>query len=141
MSLDVVVTGDPPSEAFQVLWTPLLRFNEQKAGNTKSRTLAILLSEPATGKVVGGLWGAVSVGLMYIDVIFVPERLRRTGVGSKVMQRAEAEAIRRGCHGIWLDTYNFQATRSFYERLGFTVFGVIEGPPPIFPHFFLKKDV
>ncbi len=140
MSLDVVVTDDPPSGAFQVLWTPLLRFNEQKAGNTKSRTLAILLSEPATGKVVGG-WGRSLWGSMYIDVIFVPERLRRTGIGSKVMRRAEAEAIRRGCHGIWLDTYNFQATRSFYERLGFTVFGVIEGPPPIFPHFFLKKNV
>jgi hypothetical protein len=63
MSLDVVVTDDPPPGAFQVLWTPLLRFNEQKAGNTKSRTLAILLSEPATGKVVGGLWGRSLWGL------------------------------------------------------------------------------
>ena len=58
-----------------------------------------------------------------------------------IMRRAEAEAIRRGCHGIWLETYAFQGVRSFYEKQGFIVFGVIEGPSPVFPHFFLRKDL
>ena len=140
MPVDMIVTDDPPSGAFEFLWMPLVRLNEEKAGDARSHLLSVLLSEPATGNLVGGLWGRSLWGSMYIDVIFVPEQLRRSGIGSKVMRRAEAEAIRRGCHSIWLDTYNFQA-RSFYERLGFTVFGVIEGPPPMFPHFFLKKTL
>src|SRR5438105_8730422 len=138
MAMNMVVTNDPPSGAFQMLWMALVRFNEEKAGDARSHILSILLSDPATGNVVGGLWGRSLWGSMYIDVIFVPEQLRRTGIGSMVMQRAEAEAIRRGCRSSWLDTYNLQA-RSFYERLGFTVFGVIEGPPPTFPHVFLKN--
>ncbi|HEX8807408.1 MAG TPA: hypothetical protein VF760_00260 [Xanthobacteraceae bacterium] len=39
---------------------------------------------------------------------------------------------------MWTDTYAFQA-KSFYEKLGFTVFGRLDGPAPIFPRFFLKK--
>jgi ribosomal protein S18 acetylase RimI-like enzyme len=136
--VDIVVTDDPPPKAFEMLWMALVRFNEERAGDSRSDILSVLLSDPATGNVVGGLWGRCLWGSMYVDVIFVPKQLRRSGIGSEVMQRAEAEAIRRGCHSIWLDTYNFQAL-SFYERLGFTVFGVIEGPPPMFPHLFLKK--
>ena len=49
-----------------------------------------------------------------------------------------AEAVARGCHGLWLDTYAFQA-RAFYERLGFAVFGQIDGPAPMFPRFFMSK--
>ena len=41
---------------------------------------------------------------------------------------------------MWTDTYAFQA-RPFYERMGFVVFGRLDGPAPIFPRFFLMKDV
>jgi hypothetical protein len=52
------LTDNPPPDAFQTMWSPLLEFNERAVGNAKSRTLAILLKDPATEKVVGGLWGA-----------------------------------------------------------------------------------
>ena len=37
---------------------------------------------------------------------------------------AEVVARRRGCHGIWLNTFAFRA-KGFDEKLGFTVFGVL----------------
>jgi GNAT superfamily N-acetyltransferase len=72
--------------------------------------------------------------------MFVPEPLRGAGIGTSLLQQAEQEALRRGCREMWTDTYAFQA-RSFYEKSGFTVFGCLDGPPPIFPHFFLKKTL
>jgi GNAT superfamily N-acetyltransferase len=141
MSLDIVVVDQPPDKAFQMLWAPLVRFNEEQTGTAKAETLAVLLSEPPSDKVVGGLWGRSLWGSMYIDVIFLPAHLRRNGIGSMIMRRAEAEAIRRGCHVIWLDTYAFQGVRPFYEQLGYIVFGTIEGPSPVYPHFFLRKDL
>jgi hypothetical protein len=41
---------------------------------------------------------------------------------------------------MWLDTYAFQA-RQFYERLGFEVFGQLDGLKPFFPRYFLKKTL
>ena len=36
MSLDIVVVDQPPDRVFQMLWAPLVRFNEEQAGNAKT---------------------------------------------------------------------------------------------------------
>jgi GNAT superfamily N-acetyltransferase len=54
------------------------------------------------------------------------------------MAEAEAEALRRGCHAASLDTYSFQA-RGFYERLGYSVFGIIDDCPPGHSRIYLIK--
>jgi GNAT superfamily N-acetyltransferase len=87
-----------------------------------------------------GLWGRSLWGSLYIDIMFVPEPLRRSGIGMSLLRQAEQEAMRRGCREMWTDTYAFQA-RSFYEKAGFTVFGHLDGPAPIFPRFFLRKKL
>ena len=57
---------------------------------------------------------------------------------SEIMAMAEQEAIRRGCHGAWLDTFEFQA-RGFYERIGYECFGELPNYPAGFSRFFMKK--
>ena len=134
------LTDSPPPDAFEKLWAPLLKFNEQAVGNERARTLAVLLKEPSTGEMIGGLWARSLWGSLYIDIMFVPEALRGKGLGTSLLRQAEQEAIRRGCRDMWMDTYAFQA-RTFYEKLGFVVFGTLDGPTPVFPRFFLKKTL
>ncbi|MGH8409424.1 MAG: GNAT family N-acetyltransferase, partial [Pseudomonas sp.] len=44
----------------------------------------------------------------------------------------------KGCAGIWLDTFSFQAP-GFYRKLGFSEFGhIAEYPPGHTRHFFQK---
>jgi len=136
----IELTDAPPPEAFQKILQPLVQFNRDAAGDPQSRPLAVLLSDPQGGDVVGGLWGRTSWGYLYTDLLFIPDALRRLRLGSRLMRMAEDEAMRRGCHGAWVDTYDFQA-RGFYERLGYTVFGTLDGPPPVYPRFFLKKKL
>jgi|HubBroStandDraft_4_1064222.scaffolds.fasta_scaffold94539_2 GNAT superfamily N-acetyltransferase len=138
MSPQYELTESPPPEAFQKMWEPLLKFNEAAVGNAAARTLAVLLKDPTTDELIGGLWARSLWGSLYIDIMFVPEALRGTGIGTSLLRQAEQEAMRRGCREMWLDTYAFQA-RSLYEKFGFTVFGRLDGPAPIFPRFFLKK--
>ena len=59
-------------------------------------------------------------------------------IWAPLLALSEVEAIARRCRSMWLDTYAFQA-RGFYERLGFSVFGQIDGPPPMFPRYFMQK--
>ena len=56
------------------------------------------------------------------------------------MRRAEAWATKKGCRQMWLETYAFQA-RQFYELHGFQVFGHLDGPPTMFPRYFLQKTL
>ncbi len=52
------LTDNPPPDAFQKMWSPLLKFNEHAVGDANARTLAILLKDPTTDELIGGLWGA-----------------------------------------------------------------------------------
>jgi GNAT superfamily N-acetyltransferase len=136
----IALTDEPPLGAHQKIQDGLRRFNREAAGESQARPLAVLLSDPDTGNIVGGLWGATRWGYLHIDLLFIPEFLRRQRLGSKLIGMAEDEAFRRGCHVAWVGTYEFQA-RGFYERQGYTVFGQLDGPAPVYPSYFLKKTL
>ncbi len=135
----IVLTDTPPPGTFDRLWQPLLQFNEDMIGDAHSRMLALLLTN-AADEVTGGLWGRTLWGILYIDIVFVPAELRHSGIGTELVLRAEDEAVNRGCHCSWLDTYEFQA-KPFYEKLGYSVFGKLDGPAPIYPRYFLQKQL
>jgi GNAT superfamily N-acetyltransferase len=137
----ITLTDTPDPRSRHAILAPLVRFNGQQAGRPEDhRPLAMLLSHPDTGEVIGGLWGETMYSHLHVDLLFIPEPLRRTGIGRRLMGDAEAEAILRGCGGAWLDTFSFQA-RGFYERLGYALFGTIEDYPPGHRRFFMKKDL
>jgi GNAT superfamily N-acetyltransferase len=98
----------------------------------------VLVADPDNGEVVGGLIGRTSMGLLYIDRFFLPESLRRQGLGTRIIKAAEAEALRRGCSRAILSTLSFQAP-GFYERQGWQVLGQIDCDPPGQTRFYMTK--
>jgi GNAT superfamily N-acetyltransferase len=139
MTLNMTLTDTPTPDMRTAISRPLDGFNEMQFGRPLDyRPLAILLSDPATDEIVGGLLGATIFSYLHVDTLFIPISMRRMGLGRKTLAEAEAEAVRRGCHGVWLSTYTFQA-RGFYERLGYSIFGVVEEYPRGHSLIFLTK--
>ena len=139
MTPNITLTDTPDNDIIKALGKKLMHFNELSSGVPYNhRPLAIVVTHPDTGEMLGGLWGSTNYSLLYIYLLYLPEDLRRAGLGRQLITQAEQEAIKRGCRGVWLDTFSFQA-RGFYEKLGYTVFGTIEDYPPGHSRFFLKK--
>jgi len=136
----IALTDSPDPLALQKLVRSLIGFNEEKAGPRDFRHLAIFVSDPETGEVLGGLWGGTTYGQLKIEVLYLHDSLRGAGLGRELIDQAEAEALARGCHAVWLETFTFQA-RGFYERLGYSVFGAIEDYPTPHSLFFMKKSL
>ena len=90
------------------------------------------------GDVLGGLIGLLWGGWLQVSYVWVAEAARGQGLGARLMQAAEAYAKSRGAFGATLETHSFQA-RPFYERLGYEVFGELDGYPPGHAKFFLRK--
>ncbi|MGQ0546914.1 MAG: GNAT family N-acetyltransferase [Betaproteobacteria bacterium] len=61
-------------------------------------------------------------------MLWVDEAARGKGFGTKLMREAERRARKRGCALIWLNTFSFQAPRS-YEKLGCRRFARLKGTP------------
>ena len=79
-------------------------------------------------------------GWLLVDILWLDEPLRGAGLGTKLLRQAEAEAQEAGCSRAVLDTLEFQAL-PFYERHGYSVFGVLEDYPPGFRRYHLQKKL
>jgi GNAT superfamily N-acetyltransferase len=135
----ITLTDAPTPEMWNAIADALNAFNRSRVGEPyASRPLVLLLSDPDSNETIGGLYGSTGFSYLYVNLLFIPESMRRGGVGRKLMMEAEAEAIRRGCIAAWLDTFSFQA-RGFYEKLGYSVFGTLDDYPPGHSRFYLTK--
>lgn len=130
------VTDAPAEAEVGALLEGLIAFNQPYLGAADFQRLAILAR--AAGVLVGGLVGETGRGFLYVDLFWIAGPQRGRGLGSRLLLAAEAEARRRGCHSVWLDTYDFQA-RAFYERHGYGLFGELDGFPGGHRRFYLVK--
>ena len=135
----ITLMDAPTPDMRKAIVEPLVEFNNGRLGKPETyRPLAILLSDPERDEIVGGLHGSTMFSYLWVDLLFVPESMRGIGIGRKLLAQAETEAMRRGCHAVTLDTFSFQA-RGFYERLGYSVFGILDDCPPGHSRFYLTK--
>lgn len=93
----------------------------------------------AAGELIGGLSGETIWGWLRIHDLWLPEKLRGLGFGSRLLQAAEEAASERGCHAVQLKTYSFQA-RGFYEKMGYRVVGEMTDYPPGESFYWMRKD-
>jgi GNAT superfamily N-acetyltransferase len=132
------LTDTPPPATWKAIVSGLSAYNEKWAGAEDFRLLVLMLQDPKTEETIGGLWGRTLYQWLYINLLYVPEDMRGSGLGTRLIRAAEAEAVNRGCLGALLDTFSFQA-RPFYERLGYQVTGSVPDYPPGHTCFFLSR--
>ena len=118
----LILDETPDPESRKAILAPLRKYNANWIGEPVVRPLAIFIRDPKTDEIVGGLWGHSAAGWLFVDLLFVPESLRRRGIGTRLLRDAEHAAVKRGDIGVWLSTGNFQAP-GFYERMGYARFG------------------
>ena len=104
----------------------------------------VLKATDENGHLLGGLRASTSYHWLLIKVLWVDEAVRGAGLGSRLVELAEHEARRLGCHGAWLDTSN-EAAHKFYQKLGYQDFGVLgnrqDQALPEHRRWFMKKDL
>jgi GNAT superfamily N-acetyltransferase len=125
----ITLTDAPDDDERAVITDGLRAYNEARAGCWDGRPIAILVRDPETERVLGGLLGRTSLGLLRVDTFFLPEDLRQGRLGSRILAMAEEEGLRRGCTRAVLSTLHFQAP-GFYLKQGWEVAARIDCAPP-----------
>ena len=136
----ITLTEAPDDDELAVIAEGLRAYNEAQAGGSDARPLAILVRDPETTKVAGGLLGRTYLGLLTVERFFLPEDLRRDRLGSRILAMAEEEGRRRGCTRAVLSTLHFQAP-GFYLKQGWEVAARIDCEPPGHTRFYMTKKL
>lgn len=77
------------------------------------------------GEIIAGIVAASTMDTLEVEFLFVDERYRREGLGSRLLGHVETLARKNGLRRILLNTYSFQAP-DFYLKHGYTIQTVIE---------------
>jgi GNAT superfamily N-acetyltransferase len=133
----VSVEPDAPGADVAVVQAGLRAFNVARIGEPAEEPVQIFLRDER-GEIVGGLLGHIRWRWLYVAKLWIDAAHRGAGHGLELMAAAESHARSRGCIGAYLDTFEYQA-RPFYEKLGYTVFGTLEGYPPDYRQYHLAK--
>jgi GNAT superfamily N-acetyltransferase len=88
--------------------------------------LAIFVRD--AGTIVAGISGWTWGDCCELQSLWVAPRLRGSGLATRLIAAAEAEAARRGCSQTVHFTYDFQA-QALYERNGYEVVGRVKDFP------------
>jgi len=115
----------------------LIAYNTEKMGKQKYKRLAVSLREGR--KTVGGIVGEVWTTVLFIQLLWIEQKLRGKDLGTKLIEAIEDEARRLGATHSYVDTMSFQAP-GFYRACGYREFGSIEGyPDNVTRHWFTKS--
>ncbi|MBS4174662.1 GNAT family N-acetyltransferase [Bacillus sp. FJAT-49736] len=90
------------------------------------------------GNILGGITGNTKLHCLFIQFLWVDERLRGQGMGAKLLKKVEELAVEKGCRMIRVDTFSFQAPE-FYQKQGYEVYGTVEDFPEGCTHYMLLK--
>lgn len=102
-------------------------------------SLGFVVKENKIG-VVGGVYGKILLGnMLSVDVLWVDEKYRGRDYATLLMATLEDAARKLGSHLSVVDTFDFQAL-DFYQKNGYTVFGVLDDCPCVGnKRYYLKK--
>ncbi|MBE3024923.1 GNAT family N-acetyltransferase [Janthinobacterium sp. GW458P] len=136
----ISVSATIDAEIEQTILDGLNAYNDAITGYQDRQVLSVAVRDRDSQRVLGGAMGRTSLGLLFLDLFYLPAALRGLGLGSRILAQFEEEGRRRGCASAVLYTISFQAPE-FYERRGWRRFGDLACSPEGASRVFMSKTL
>lgn len=133
----ISVEDDPDGADVQALAVGLTQHALPIVGYPGFKPIAVFARDP-DANVVGGIAAMVNWQWLNVNLVWVREDLRGTGLGHELLERIEDVGRRHGCTDAHLDTFSYQA-RPFYERHGYELFATLDDYPQGHKRYYLRK--
>lgn len=130
-------------EVFQQFLTSRLRtFNDEHSAHHRAirntDVPVVQLKVERDGDVIAGLFGSVYWGWFDLDRLWVDPNHTGEGLGTRLLEEGERLARGLGATQVKLTTFSFQA-KTFYQRFGYEVAGVLHDYPPGSDYYMMTK--
>lgn len=134
-----IIVSDNPAAADEAFVINSLWQHNAKTTPVDIHPLS-LIQRDEYNDIIAGLVAKTWWGALEIQYLWVSAALRGQGVGRDLIQKAEQEAKRRGCHMAYVDTFDFQA-KGFYEKSGYSAYGMLGDYAHKHTRYYLAKNI
>ncbi|MET3897466.1 GNAT superfamily N-acetyltransferase [Devosia sp. UYZn731] len=135
----ITVAAEAMPDELAAIGDGLAAFNQADVGPS-GRLAVTVLARDETNAIVGGISGYTAWGWLYVQWLWIAEALRGQGMAGQMLEAAETEARKRGCHAAYIDTFNPVALK-VYQKQGYLTFGELANFPPGRTRTFLQKPL
>ncbi|MCT1399360.1 GNAT family N-acetyltransferase [Paenibacillus sp. p3-SID867] len=138
---EINIDRSSPEEALAVR-TNLIQYNAQHIAEDLQQNYEEinLHIKDENGEIAGGINSVFCWNWIEVDILWVDNRSRGRGNGSRLLQEIERIAREKNCTFIKLNTFSFQAPL-FYQRHGFQEIARIDDAPRGHQHYYLIKHL
>ena len=141
--MNIELVTEPTKEDLHTISQGIQSFNQGHMPDKvvfESDTRFAAFARNENNEVVGGIRATAFWNYCIIELLWLSETTRGSGIGSKLMAQVESYAKSKGFQYIRTETLDFQA-KGFYEKLGYQVFGQLPNCPKGHTTYCLKKDL
>ena len=131
--------SSPDELDFESLKIGLTNYNESFTGSVFTEKVSSFVKDEA-GLVVGGILGEINWNWMHIQGLWIDDKIRKGGWGSKLLVSLEHYAVSKEVFNVRLETTSFQAL-DFYLKSGYSIFGELPNMPKGHTSYFLQKQI
>ncbi len=119
----------------------IVRFNHEAVPELEPESAEVrffVLARSDSDAVVGGIRATCFWNALHIELLWLSQECRGTGLGSQLLVAAEAKAKELGMELALVMTTSWQA-KPFYEKQGYVLLSTIEGMPKGHSSHYLQK--
>jgi GNAT superfamily N-acetyltransferase len=131
---------NPTRNEAQAIFVELQQFNRRAIGDRSVEPLWLAHRRQDNDAVVAGFVGLVYFGWLDVQALWVSESERGTGLGSRLLNAAEQQAVSMGARFALVDTFSWQAA-PFYAKQGYVEFGRLDHFPQGSSRTYMKKTL
>ena len=141
--MPIEILRNPPAAVAQALSDGIAEFNRATITDLEPNEDEVrfhVIAKDDLGELVGGLRGACYWNTLHIELLWLSDAVRGSGIGRKIIAAAEEFAREQGCELALVETTSWQA-RPFYEKSGYELMATLEGRPKGHASHYLKKTL
>lgn len=139
--MEIELTTSPSTEDAKAISRGIAEFNTAMVPNLESEAAEVkffVFSRDDDGTVTGGIRALCYWNMLHIELLWLSEDVRGSGLGGKLLKKAESFAISKGFKRALLFTQCWQA-KPFYEKNGYTTQAELPEYPEGYTAYLMTK--
>ena len=139
--MNIEIEQNPSKAEADLLSRGIKSFNEETVRDlepAEEEKRFHVMARDDEGSLQGGIRATCYWNTLHIELLWISETARGSGIGRKLIQKAEAFARDNGCENALVETTSWQA-RPFYEKNGYNHMATLPNRPKGHSSHYLKK--